>query len=286
MEQTVPAESVIWITSYPKSGNTWLQAVVRVAGKQFGFPESDLDVYKLISDKRSPTVVSGVRPEVGTKKMTVLKTHSRYLPKREIHPELGLETAGFVHVIRNPLDMLLSYINFTRMQETKMNNVSNQDSLFIDLLGFKKIMPYEDWKKTRLEDIPRYNLDHALNRFTEYGTHIPSLVTTGGSWIETNLSWFEAGKCIPSVFFKYEDLLGGPKSFLPLTNIFSFSEQQIIAAADVVNRWLPDQPGKRIFYNKMSSYYYLQFFSHNTITRFLDKYHVELSKLGYENLPS
>ena len=30
--------NVIWIASYPKSGNTWIHSVLRLAGKTMAFP--------------------------------------------------------------------------------------------------------------------------------------------------------------------------------------------------------------------------------------------------------
>ena len=84
MAQSQSAESVIWIASYPKSGNTWMQTVVRMAGQSFGFPNMDLDVYKLKSEKLAPAVVSGIQPSITTTRTAVLKTHSIYVPGRRV----------------------------------------------------------------------------------------------------------------------------------------------------------------------------------------------------------
>lgn len=286
MENTLTAEAVIWIASYPKSGNTWVQAVVRAAGRPFGFPRRDVDVYKLMAEGRPPDVVGGVRPEVSTLNTTVLKTHSRYKPNHEIHAELNLKTSGFIHVIRNPLDLLLSYINFTRAQYERRRNLRHyQEALFLDLLGFDKVIPYEEWVSVKLEDIPRSNLDHALSRFTETGTAIPGVRMAGGSWLDHSFSWLDAGKTLPAVFLRYEDLLKGPEHFLPLSKLFTFSESQIVGAATRVNERLHDQQYKSIFFNKMSSYYYPGFFSSGMISRFLDRFGGRLKQLGYEDLP-
>src|SRR5687768_1005670 len=116
MARVVTPESVIWIASYPKSGNTWVQTVIRRAGKSHGFPKRDLDVYKHIRAGQAPVAVGGIRPEVSRGHTTVLKTHARHVPGTRIHPELNLQAVGFIYVMRNPLDLLLSYINFTRLQ--------------------------------------------------------------------------------------------------------------------------------------------------------------------------
>lgn len=282
---TMP-EMAIWIASYPKSGNTWMQSVIREAGKRYGFPQRDLDVYKLIAEKRRPSVVGGIRPDVSNVATTVLKTHSRHLPHGEIHPRLGLKSAGFVHVMRNPLDLLLSYINFTRMQyERRKDSKEYQQALFIDLLGYDRAIPYEEWTKTKLEDIPRSNLDHALNRFTEMETTIPGVRVAGESWLNHAFSWLEAGKLMPSVFFKYEDLLQGPEQFLPLSRLFTFTESEIIDAVNAVNTRQGKLRANTIFFNKMRSYYYPDFFSAGVIARFLERFEGPLKQLGYTNLP-
>jgi hypothetical protein len=284
--ERLPAEAVVWIASYPKSGNTWVQTVIRRAGQPFGFPNGDLDVYKMIREGRQPEVVGGIRPEVTGARATVLKTHSRYTPKREPHFQLQLKSAGFVYVMRNPLDMLLSYINFTRLQYEKRRDSSEyRQTLFLDLLGFDGPLPYEAWLEHTLERIPRANLDHALERFTELGTAIPGVGNAGGSWLEHCRSWRKAGRSLPGVFLRYEDLLAGPQAFMPLTRLFAFSEAQIASAVAAVNERQRAEQFKKVFFNKMSAYYYPEFFSPGVLARFLSRFEGELRELGYENLP-
>ncbi len=279
-------QSVIWIASYPKSGNTWVQAVVRDAGRRFGFPRKNLDVYKLIAENRVPDVVGGIQPDVVAPAPTVLKTHSRYTDSGNLHPQLDLKTAGFVHVIRNPLDLLLSYINFTRAQYERRRNVKRfQEGLFIDLLGYERIMSYEEWANVKLEDIPRRNLDYALARFTDSGTVIPGERMAGDSWLNHSFSWLTAGTFLPSVVLRYEDLLKGPEQFLPLQRLFLFPKGQIIKSVERVNVRFGTRQGKSVFFNKMSAYYYPAFFSRPAITRFLTKFEGDLRRLGYEDLP-
>ena len=280
------AKAVIWIASYPKSGNTWVQSVVRRAGIRYGFPKADVDVYRLIAEKREPDVVNGIRPKVSSMATTVLKTHARHTPDQELHSQLRLKMAGFVHVRRNPLDVLLSYINFTRVQyERRKDSTDYQDNLFLNLLGFDKAVPYEDWVNVKLEDIPRLNLDYALRRFAELETAIPGMSMTGGSWMAHCKSWFEAGKTLPSVFFRYEDLLKGPEYFLPLNELFTFSSKEIVEAVNSINEGQKKLQYKKIFFNKMTSYYYQQFFSASAINEFLLRFEDDLKRLGYGDLP-
>jgi hypothetical protein len=280
------AQAAVWIASYPKSGNTWVQTVIRHAGRSFGFPRGDLDVYKLMAEGREPEVVGGVRAEVSRGgRVTVLKTHARY-SEAGVHPRLGLRTAGFVYVMRNPLDMLLSYINFTRMQyERQQNNADYQQALFIDLLGFERPLAYEEWRNVTLEDLPRERLDHALARFTEQEMAITANRMAGGSWLEHCRSWLDCARKLPSVVLRYEDLLRGPEEFMPLARLFTFSPAQIEAAVAEVNARQRGLQFKRVFFNKMSAHYYTQFFSASLISAFLQRFAVQLKEFGYGDLP-
>lgn len=282
------ARSAIWIASYPKSGNTWVQNVVRAAGRELGFPATDLDVYKMMREGRKPTVVSGVQTHLQAKHPTVLKTHARYHYGR-IHSQLGLETAGFVYVIRNPLDLLLSYINFSRIQYANRRQDSDfQHDLFVEMLGMSEPAPYEQWRKTTLDDIPRRNLDHALKRYTDNATTIPTLKVAGGSWFEHARSWVGASTSIPSVVLRYEDLIRDNGNFQRLRELFEFEEQDVNRAVLAVHeRSLESKSdeGTRIFLNKMTSYYYPDYFSEALIRDFLERYADDLNLLGYGDLP-
>ena len=46
-----------------------------------------------------------------------------------------------------------------------------------------------------------------------------------------------------------------------------------------------DLQKQEIFYNKMSSYYYPEYFSNSAISRFSRRYKDALENVGYSNLP-
>lgn len=284
LEQT-PTD-VVWIASYPKSGNTWVQSVIREAGKNCGFPQRDLDVYRHIQENVPPSIVSGVRKKISTNPTTVLKTHSPCTKNLVLHPQLKLKTVGFVYVKRNPLDMLLSYINFTRLQyEKRAKDKEYRNSLFIDLLGYEKPFDYTEWVDMTIDRIPRQHLDHALERFTELGGVVPGLKMAGGSWFEHCISWDMAASRVSSVTLKYEDLLASKEGFFPLKRLFRFTEERISEAVDSVNGKLRGAQVNKIFFNKMASAYYTHYFSSSAIQVFFDRFAPELARLGYVDLP-
>lgn len=292
MAKEKPPKAVVWIASYPKSGNTFLQNVIRRAGKSHGFPGSDLDAYRMISEKRAPTAVKGgIQPHVSREPTTVLKTHRAHRPDDRIHEQLQLRTVGFVHIRRNPLDMLLSYINFTRLQYAhRHESVEYRTRLFIDLLGYDEPFSVEQWQAMSLDSIPRRHLDHALERFTVLDTDIPGLAaTTHCSWLEHWRTWQAAGEHMPAVFLRYEDLLTGIEGFGPLGQIFQFVDK-IPEALEEVNaasaRKGRESSSEAIFFNKMSAYYYGDYFSADKIRAFLDKYAKELKAMGYGDMPA
>ena len=237
------------------------------------------------AEKRHPQVVRGIRAGVTALPTTVLKTHSAFPHNGQPHPELALRTVGFVYVMRNPLDMLLSYINFTRMQYARNpDSTAYRQNVFVDLLGYAQPIPYEKWVETTLDDIPRRHLDHALARFTALETEIPGMRMAGGSWLRHCLSWRAAADSLPAVQLRYEDLLEGPERFLPLQRLFLFSEQQVVRAASSVDQGLRALQQKKIFFNKMTAYYFPQYFSASMVRSFLDRFDAELQMIGYGDL--
>jgi len=98
---------ITWLASYPKSGNTWLRFLLAniLAG---GPPETSLDVSRLVHDIHRPQdPFEPLDPE-----QLFIKTH---FARTDQHPRIG-ETDRAVHVVRHPRDVLLSALNYRRME--------------------------------------------------------------------------------------------------------------------------------------------------------------------------
>jgi hypothetical protein len=123
--------AIIWLASYPKSGNTWLRAFLHnlLRNPQEGYDINKLDDftlsesaygwYRMIDDRPvevySLAEVAAMRPQVHRRLTTVfpdsifVKTHCAVMEDHGV-PTVTFEvTAGAIYVVRNPLDVAISY---------------------------------------------------------------------------------------------------------------------------------------------------------------------------------
>jgi hypothetical protein len=125
---------ILWIASYPRSGNTWMRVFLYALRKAMAgekpeairledvrkFERSDvlLPQYERLAGRRldpmSP-LIAGLRPRVqmeiaqGHKGIVTVKTHNAFLADRG-HPMINPQaSAGAVYMVRNPLDIVVSY---------------------------------------------------------------------------------------------------------------------------------------------------------------------------------
>lgn len=286
-------QNVIWIVSYPKEGNRWMSSILRKAGAKSGIPpEGIMSFQKLKASGKAPEgcpAVSAAFTKRGP--CAVLGTNAAHVAgKKLLHgmPGFSLATAGFIHVYRNPLDVLLSYIDFTR-NEYKRNadNQEYKDGLFTDLLGFDKHPSPEEWGAMDLASIPQANLDHALQKFSDSGLRLPNLA---GTWSEHVQSWLEAAKSVPGVNLRYEDCVGNPERLAGITKFFRVSDDDIrkavrkrdgkarAAAGSEEPTRKPDETSK--------PYVFAGYFSRQAVDKFLAGNEETLSRFGYGDLAS
>ncbi|MEW6312661.1 MAG: sulfotransferase domain-containing protein [Pseudomonadota bacterium] len=153
---------VIWLASYPKSGNTFLRLLLH--SYFFGNNQDSStiaknmpDIHRLLETKR----------ELAPNVQHLVKTHFLYSLQ---HP-YAANTIGFIYVLRNPRDVLLSNARFMLDEQTA-------DQLAEYARTFIKNMGEPLWEKH--------------NNMGTWPTHV-------GSWVIASTRH-------PHIFVKYEDL--------------------------------------------------------------------------------
>jgi hypothetical protein len=278
--------NVIWIASYPKSGNTWLHQILQRAGRAYGFPRHDVGVYRLLEQGVRPELCGAVRDDF--QPCIVLKTHSPYRGDGHLHeiPDVELDRVRFVYICRNPFDVLLSYINFTKIEYARnADRAGYRKALFRGLLGLDTEPGVDEWARMTLDDIPTPQLDHALRVFSRQGLSIPTLQPMAGSWLENLRSWQQQGGDGSGVFLTYESCVESADAFLACRAFFRCTESDIAEAVGHQQRSIRQSSEQSaeasVFFNKMSSYYFRQYFSPQAIDRFLADHHGVLREVGY-----
>lgn len=293
--------NVIWISSYPKSGNTLINSVIRKAGQNYGFPQSEMTVYRLTGADQEFGTNPAIRDEYHSNPCVVLKTHNPWRYGLPIHSfaNYRLNDVGFIHIYRNPFDLLLSYINYTRIECLRNTSEDYHRSIFMDLLGFESVLTAEEWSKLTLEDIPTHNLNHALRRFSEQNLAFSSLSIPVGSWPNNVKSWFQATEKIDGLLIRYEDCFSNQEEvFSEICRFFKFNRKDIRAALESFNKDshlmasgenLSKQQSlnhmnteeRKVFFNKMRPYYFPEYFSTDAIAEALEKNKDILTYFGY-----
>ena len=180
---------IIWIASYPKSGNTWLRSLISSYYFSKGmFNLSDLkkipnfSVSDFIND--SLLLQNGVdvakqwlnvQREINKnyKKTLFFKTHNASIAINKNLFTDSDNTAGCIYVVRDPRNIITSYKNFEKKTyEEILNHMKNKEAFL----------------------------------FSEKKTGFKSFEFIG-SWADNYNSWFHNKLGIPICLIKYEDLV-------------------------------------------------------------------------------
>lgn len=193
---------IVWLASYPKSGNTWLRAMLTallnddgqtpqldamVGSPEFGSRQFLDDICGVDSadlpDWRLPPYLRTMRLAAGSlcSAPTFVKTHDRYGPTQEGQPLFPAEvTRAAIYIVRNPIDVAVSFA---------AHNSSEVDPA-IDRMCNRNY---------------RLNSDHAsLDQL---------LPVDIGGWSDNVLSWLDQAE-LPVMLVRYEDMLADPANVL------------------------------------------------------------------------
>ncbi len=171
---TNSTNKIMWLTSYPKSGNTWLRfALTSLIQPDF---ERSAEVKHWIPDVHESPFQLRTHPKLD---FGFAKTHYQFseaLPFKR-------ETSGFIYILRNPIDGLISNYNYF----LRTSNISPEES-----------------ESKNLKEL-------YVKTFIKNGGDIRWIKAGMGSWIDNLKSWLTVSKEYPSCFVKYEEMKADPK---------------------------------------------------------------------------
>ena len=171
---------ITWLASYPKSGNTWVRFLLfnLLCSK----PNHTIQIENQIPDLHC--CLSGENylsfADLVSRERAIIKSHflPQVLQQEKINP-LFTKTTSCIYIVRNPLDVMLSNLNYRILQA--YNQISSSDiSLFAD---------------------------NYLNQFIAHQGDSEWQKFGFGSWSEHVSTWLAWGENNPLLIIKYEDLL-------------------------------------------------------------------------------
>ena len=206
-------DKIFWISSYPKSGNTWMRSIIaslffsedgnfkfELFKKISSFEKHKF--YNFVKEKNDKDFNELQKTEIiskywieAQKNMSIdggavfLKTHNANISVNNHEFTNSDLSMGLIYLIRNPLDVCVSYSNHLGI---------NIDETINFMISDKTLTFFEDPKKNRYP-VPLGRWDNHIN-----------------SWKKLN---------VPKLLIKYEDLLLNTESILK--KIINFFEKDL-----------------------------------------------------------
>ena len=208
---------IIWLASYPKSGNTWVRSFLTnyfSGNSEFNFDQLDkierfptpelMDQLKINYHSLSEIVSNWIHMQEFINlenDMTYLKTHNAMCTVNN-HPYTNKKnTAGFIYLVRDPRDVILSY----------------SKHLNIDLNETFEIMN-DNLSKEAFDRDERETVEVIL-----------------GSWSEHYKSWKNYNS-VQGLIIKYEDLVLNPNACFSKIIIFLNQLNGLIVDEEKINK--------------------------------------------------
>jgi hypothetical protein len=186
-------KQIIWIASYPKSGNTWVRFLL--CNLVFGAVESAADLNRMAPDLHELRDPSALPDQP-----LFLKTHFPFSPALP----LAEHTAGAIYVVRNPADVMMSNFHYARRSGAAAADAHDPGEL-----------------------------DRYVERFIQAGGDPRWIELGMAGWEQNVRSWIGTRHSFPVLRLRYEDILADAAqaarqlcTFLGLTR----SEQELAQA--------------------------------------------------------
>jgi len=183
---------IVWIASYPKSGNTWVRSLLTsylyTKDGEFNFNllkeikqfpnkryfNTFLDDFSNIKKVSNFWIAAQEKINLIQSKITFLKTHSALCTLENNPFTNSTNTKAIIYIVRDPRNLITSISNhYSQTQEDSFNFMINKDKMIMD------------------DDIGGKNF---------------GVATVLGSWSDHYKSWTNS-KIAPIIVIKYEDLI-------------------------------------------------------------------------------
>lgn len=175
---TIKHPQVIWLASYPKSGNTWVRFLL--ANLIHGRIEESRLIHEI-----TPVLERGIRPhQMHGSRKNFIKTHIAFnngLPFLD-------NTVGALYIVRNPIDVLASNLNYFLLTRNIPEDLSDHEIAEISGQYIEKYISHQGdsrWLKIQY-----------------------------GSWISHVESWIGTSHPFNVWLLRYEDLHADPVTAL------------------------------------------------------------------------
>ena len=169
---------IIWLASFPRSGNTWLRFLLH--NYLFGEASTSLEVSMKIPDLHSPQGYQLMAQAATEDHVIICKTHR---PLTSDHPFLR-DTIGYIYILRHPKDTLVSFLNFLKMVDVNIEGFTGQPEEI-------QQRALRHWGTQFISNQPLQGWEHC------------------GTWLQHVKTWIEGSK-FPKLVYRYEDMLDDP----------------------------------------------------------------------------
>jgi len=140
-------KNIIWLASYPKSGNTWFRAFLSalLSGKEVNINRLSVNhsfadhaffnqATQLNASELPESEVNVLKPLVAKylsanyKKKVFVKIHEKFFYPNKNHPIIPIDhTLEVIYLIRNPLDIAISFAHFSKLPIDNVVSLMNHD---------------------------------------------------------------------------------------------------------------------------------------------------------------
>lgn len=256
MTDVTTRDRIVGLYSFPKSGNTWLRAII--AGIT-GMPNRPGVLQRYVTDSHFGRVIENPWEFQG-RNWYFYKSHRNEVITE--HKDQVFSTDQIIYIYRHPLDVFVSYLNFVS------RNVGAQAGESLPV------------KFDRVEDLTPDEMETLFAIFLEHATMFPQNQAFGGVFQHVRrFRDLQASGTIPVHILRYEDL----------SDKFGFEVRKICAFLEVEKIHIPtvfraaddrtQQNGK--FFWRRQKENFRNFLGEEQIARFEAAYRDEMVDLGY-----